>query len=68
MTKQDIERDIKKEIGSWPTQAQIAKYLRKSRDYVRNMLCNAEYLPDGKAKKYFAGDIAEEIYKRRSVH
>lgn len=66
MDKQTITRDIKKEIGNWPNQSQIARYLGKSRDYVREMMRGCECLPDSKTKQYLASDVAERIMQLRS--
>lgn len=67
MDKQTIVRDIKREIGNWPCQSDIARYLGKSRDYVINLMAGCEYITDGKKKQYFAADVAERlISKRRS--
>ena len=56
MDKQTIVRDIKKEVGNWPCQSDIARYLGKSRDYV---------ITDGKKKQYLASDVADMIMKQR---
>lgn len=65
MIKQEVVRDIKKEIGNWPCQSDVARYLGKSRDYVANLLSGCEYISDGKKKQYLAADVAERIMSRR---
>lgn len=65
MDKQTITRDIKREIGNWPNQSQIAKYLGKSRGYVRTMMHGVEGLRDGKCMKYLAADVAQRIMDQR---
>lgn len=67
MDKQMIVRDIKKEIGNWPCQSDIARYLGKSRDYVMNLMEGCEYITDGKKKQYFAQDVAERLLSTRGV-
>ncbi len=61
MDKQTITRDIKKEVGNWPNQTEIARYLGKSRDFVQNLMRDCECLNDGRSKKYLASDVAERI-------
>jgi hypothetical protein len=65
MDKQTIVRDIKKEVGNWPCQSDIARYLGKSRDYVINLMAGCEYITDGKKKQYLASDVAERLLKTR---
>ena len=48
MDKQVIVRDIKREVGNWPCQSDIARYLGKSRDYVMTLMEGCEYITDGK--------------------
>lgn len=65
MDKQTIVRDIKREVGNWPCQSDIARYLGKSRDYVINLMAGCEYITDGKKKQYFASDVADRIMNKR---
>ena len=65
MDKQTLTRDIKQEIGCWPTTSEIARYLGKSRDYVRAMMAGADALVSNRRKQYMAGDVAERIMERR---
>lgn len=65
MDKQTIVRDIKREVGNWPCQSDIARYLGKSRDYVIELMAGCEYITDGKKKQYFAVDVAERLLKTR---
>jgi DNA-directed RNA polymerase specialized sigma subunit len=65
MDKQTLTRDIKQEIGCWPTTSEIARYLGKSRDYVREMMAGADALVSNRRKQYMAGDVAERIMERR---
>ena len=67
MNKQELVRDMKKEVGSFPNVSEIARYMGKSRDYVRGLVYGLEYLPDGRAKKYFVMDVADRILQQRTV-
>ena len=65
MDKQSITRDIKKEIGSFPTTGAIAKYLGVGRDSVKTLMLDYECIKIGRCHKYYAGDIAQMILERR---
>jgi hypothetical protein len=65
MDKQVIVRDIKREVGNWPCQSDIARYLGKSRDYVMTLMEGCEYITDGKKKQYLAADVAERLMSKR---
>lgn len=65
MDKQTIVRDIKREVGNWPCQSDIARYLGKSRDYVMTLMEGCEYITDGKKKQYLATDVAERLMSKR---
>ena len=65
MDKQTLTRDIKQEIGCWPTTSDIARYLGRSRDYVRNLMDGADALVSNRRRQYMAGDVAERILERR---
>lgn len=65
MDKQTLTRDIKQEIGCWPTTSEIARYLGKSRDYVRNLMDGTDALVSNRRRQYMAGDVAERILERR---
>lgn len=67
MDRQAILNDLKKEYGSFLTITDISKYLKVSRASVRDLMNGVECLPDGRSKKYFVRDIADKIYKKRSV-
>ena len=68
MTKQELIRDIKQEVGSFPTISQIAKYMRLGRDTVRSEItAGLDYVEHGRSKQYFVNDIAERILERRNV-
>lgn len=68
MTKQEIIRDIKKEIGSFPNVSQIARYFGVSRDKVRSeIVCGLEYYEAGRNKRYFVNDIADRVMSHRAT-
>ncbi len=67
MNKQELVRDMKKEIGSFPNTSQIAKYLHRSRESVRVMTAGLECLKDGRSRKYFVVDIADRIMESRAL-
>ena len=67
MDRQAILNDLKKEYGSFLTITDISKYLKVSRASVRDLMNGVECLPDGRSKKYFVRDIADKIYKKRSM-
>lgn len=67
MDKQTLVRDMKKEVGNFPTTSDLARYMGKSRVSIRELVKGLEYLPDGRAKKYFVGDVADRILQQRAV-
>lgn len=68
MTKQELTRDIKSSVGnSMPTLSDIARYLGVGRDAARELVDGLEYWEAGRAKKYFAGDIADRILQQRGM-
>lgn len=67
MDKQTLVRDMKKEFGSFPTISELARYMGKSRDNIRILVDGLDYLPDGRAKKYFVSDVADRILQQKSM-
>jgi len=68
MNRQELIRDIKKEVGSFVNVSQLAKYMGMSRDTVRaEILCGLEFYESGKSKLYFVNDIADGILGRRAM-
>jgi hypothetical protein len=67
MNKQEIMRDMKKDYGPFMTITDIAHYLRQGRDSARTLVSGLEYFNAGRAKKYFVGDVADRIMKKRAV-
>ena len=67
MNRQDVLRDMKKEIGSFPNISQIARYMSVSRDKAREMVSGLEYLEDGRSRKYFINNVADRILQQRTM-
>ena len=66
MTKQELMRDIKSSVGnSMPTISDIARYMGVGRDTARELVAGLEYLESGRAKRFYAGDVAERIMSSR---
>lgn len=68
MNRKELVRDMKGEIGSFPSTSQIAKYMRVSRDKVRNMVAGLEYIEDGKSKRYFVNDVVGRLLEQKGVN
>lgn len=68
MTKQELKRDITQVTGnSMPTISDIARYLGVGRDTARELVDGLDYYNAGRAKKYFAGDVADRILQQRGI-
>ena len=67
MNKQELIRDMKKEVGSFPNTSQIARYLRTSREKSRNLVAGLEHIGESGAKKYFVNDVADRIMQQRTT-
>lgn len=68
MNKQELIRDMKKEIGSFPNITQIAEYMGTSRKTVRTeIVAGLDYLETGRSKQYFVNDIAARILMKRAM-
>ena len=68
MNRQELIRDMKKEIGSFPNISQIANYMGMSRETVTTEITSGlEFYESGKAKKYFVNDIADRIMMKRAM-
>ena len=57
-------RDLKKEYGAFPSKSQIAKYMRKRRAFIDELMAGIEPLSDGRSQRYFVGDVAEMVMLR----
>lgn len=67
MNRQELIRDIKKDIGSFPNISQIAGYMGISRDKVREMVAGLDCFTAGKQKQYFVNDVADSILRMRTI-
>lgn len=67
MTKQEIMRDIKNDFGTFVTISDIARYMGSGRDTARELVAGLDYLNRGRAKQFFAGDVADRIIKQRAM-
>lgn len=67
MDKQTLVRDLKSYVGgaAFINQSQLAKYLRRSREAIPDLLQGLDYLQTGREKKYFIPDIASRILDLR---
>ena len=68
MTKQDLIRDIKNEIGGggFINTSQLAKYHRCSRDRIPELVNGLDCIRTGREKKYFIPDVAARLLDSRS--
>ena len=68
MNKQEMLRDMKSAIGSYPNISKIAEYMGWSRDRVSAELVQGlEYIKSGREKQYFANDIVSRLYQLRNM-
>ena len=66
MKREELVKDIERNIGSFPNVSQIAKHLGWSRDRVRAMMSDVEHI-GGNPKQYYAGDLADKILSMRAM-
>ena len=64
MTKQDVKRSIEERYGAFVNVGEVASYLGVDRGTARAYLNGLTYLPNGREKKYFVGDVAQRITER----
>ena len=64
MTKQEIKNGIEKRYGAFVNVGEVSEYLGVDRGTARGFLYGLTYLPNGKEKKYFAGDVAQRLMER----
>lgn len=62
--KQDLKRDIERNIGAFPSQNQIRNYLHRRKTFVVELMEGIEPMKDGRATRYYAGDVADRIIDR----
>lgn len=62
MTKTKVAEDLKKEYGRlFITIGEFSKKTGMGKDRARRIVHGLDYIPMGKAKKYFIGDLAERL-------
>ena len=64
MNKQDIKRSIEQKYGAFVNVTEVAEYLKVDRGTARGVLNGLAYLPNGREKQYFTGDVADRIMER----
>ncbi len=67
MQKQEVVRDMKSEVGSFPNISQIAKYLSVSRNTAKEMVAGLEFIEDGRSRRYFVNDVAGRLLQQKSI-
>ena len=67
MEKQTLVRDMKSHVGgaAFINHSQLAKYMKRSREAMPNLLYGLDYLETGREKKYFIPDVAARIMENR---
>mgnify|MGYP003587038453 CR=1 FL=1 len=67
MDKQTLIKSMKEYTNGTPfiNASQIAKFLRRSRDTLPELVRGLDYLQTGREKKYFVPDVAERIMVQR---
>lgn len=68
MNRQELVRDMRQEIGTFPNISQIARYMSVSRDKVRVMVAGLEYIEDGRSRKYFVNDVVGRLLQQKGVN
>ena len=64
MTKQEVRRSIEERYGAFINVGEVAEYLGVDRSTARAYLHGLTYLPNGKEKKYFVGDVSQRLMER----
>lgn len=67
MKRQELVRDMRGEIGTFPNISQIAKYMSISRDKARVMVEGLDYIETGKSKRYFINDVAGRLMEMKGA-
>lgn len=69
MTKQDLIKDMKQFVNgsSFMTQAQVVRYMRRSKNTIKDLLRGIDYHPSGRDHKYFIPDVAQRIVDTKQV-
>ena len=67
MTKQDVKRSIEERYGAFVNVGEVAEYLGVDRGTARGFLHGLSFIPNGREKKYFIGDVAQRLMERTRV-
>lgn len=65
MKRAELVRHIERRYGAFPTISNMAEFMKKSRTTVREMFSTLERFDDGRAQRFYSGDVADEILRRR---
>lgn len=63
----DLRRDVQASIGNFPSLAKIDKYIEKRHGTAVKLMAGIEPYQDGRAKRYYAGDVADAILDSKLV-
>ena len=68
--RSEIEEDLRRYTGgsSFISTNQLRKWYGKRHEAVMELVQDIEFLQDGKSKRYFIGDVADEVKKRMEVN
>jgi hypothetical protein len=69
MDKQALIKSMKEYTKGTPfiNTSEIARFLRRSRDALPELVGGLDYLQTGREKKYFIPDVAERIMNQRQT-
>ena len=68
MNRKEMIADLTREAGcAFPRVTDIARWLGKSREYVRaNIVPGLEYIGDGQ-KQFYANDVVDRVLRQRAM-
>jgi len=68
MDKKSLINSMERYVGgsAFINKSQLAKYLRRSRDAMPNLLSGLDYLETKREKKYFIPDVAQKLMDLRA--
>lgn len=67
MDKRSIRERLKTEYGDFVCVNEVAEFLRIDRSTARQLINGVPYLPLGRKKLFFIGDVAERIVERKRI-
>jgi len=67
MNKQELTQSMKSKYGDFLTLNEIAEFLKIDRSTARQWVYGLEFLPCGRAKKFYVSDIAGRLMERMEV-